>query len=82
MTRLYLEGRTETVRPVTMESAAFVRSMTNPQSTVSEKKIAKNFFFPQVSRYTVFQPPRSGHIPINDQISGPSSSVLYIEVPL
>ena len=35
MTRLYREGRTETVRPVTMESAAFVRAMCNPSSTVS-----------------------------------------------
>ena len=34
MTRLYLEGRTETVRPVTMESTTFVRAMCNPQSTV------------------------------------------------
>ena len=34
MTRLYREGRTETVRPVTMESAAFVRAMCNPSSTV------------------------------------------------
>ena len=35
MTRLFLEGRTETVRPVTMESAAFVRAMCNPESNVS-----------------------------------------------
>ena len=35
MTRLYLEGRTETVRPVTVESAAFVKAMTDPNSTVS-----------------------------------------------
>ena len=35
MTRLYLEGRTETVRPVTIESAAFVKAMLDPNSTVS-----------------------------------------------
>ena len=35
MTRLYLEGRTETVRPVTIESSAFVRAMCDPNSTVS-----------------------------------------------
>jgi carnitine O-palmitoyltransferase 1 len=34
MTRLYLEGRTETVRPVTNESAAFVKAMVDPNSTV------------------------------------------------
>ena len=35
MTRLFLEGRTETVRPVTMESTAFVRAMSDPNTTVS-----------------------------------------------
>ena len=35
MTRLYLEGRTETVRPVTMESTRFVRAMCDPSSNVS-----------------------------------------------
>ena len=35
MTRLYLEGRTETVRPVTVESSTFVKAMCNPQSNVS-----------------------------------------------
>ena len=34
MTRLYREGRTETVRPITMESTTFVRAMCNPSSTV------------------------------------------------
>ena len=38
MTRLYLEGRTETVRPVTNESAAFVKAMVDPNSTVSLDK--------------------------------------------
>ena len=38
MTRLYLEGRTETVRPVTIESAAFVKAMVDPNSTVSPGK--------------------------------------------
>ena len=34
MTRLYREGRTETVRPCTIEAAQFVEAMSNPQSTV------------------------------------------------
>lgn len=38
MTRLYLEGRTETVRPVTMESTAFVKAMCNPESNCEERK--------------------------------------------
>lgn len=38
MTRLYLEGRTETVRPVTIESAAFVKAMCNPSATKEERK--------------------------------------------
>ena len=35
MTRLYREGRTETVRPISVESSAFVRAMCDPDSTVS-----------------------------------------------
>ena len=35
MTRLFLEGRTETVRPVTVESTTFIRAMCNPDSDVS-----------------------------------------------
>ena len=35
MTRLYLEGRTETVRPVTEDSAHFVRAMCDQTVTVS-----------------------------------------------
>lgn len=38
MTRLYLEGRTETVRPVTMESIVFVRAMCDPNSSKEERK--------------------------------------------
>ena len=34
MTRLFLEGRTETVRPVTMASTAFVRAMCDPNASV------------------------------------------------
>uniref|UniRef100_A0A8D2P764 Carnitine O-palmitoyltransferase 1, muscle isoform n=1 Tax=Zosterops lateralis melanops TaxID=1220523 RepID=A0A8D2P764_ZOSLA len=36
MTRLFREGRTETVRSCTAESTAFVRSMANPQISVSD----------------------------------------------
>lgn len=35
MTRLFREGRTETVRPCTIESAAWVKAMENPNSNVS-----------------------------------------------
>lgn len=38
MTRLFREGRTETVRPCTTESCAFVRAMLNPSSTKAERK--------------------------------------------
>lgn len=37
MTRLFREGRTETVRPVTIESAAFVNSMMDPSKTREER---------------------------------------------
>lgn len=37
MTRLYREGRTETVRPVTLESAAWVYSMHDPKKNVKER---------------------------------------------
>lgn len=37
MTRLYREGRTETVRPVTIESAEWVYSMDNPKKDVKER---------------------------------------------
>lgn len=35
MTRLFREGRTETVRPCTIESTAWVKSMEDPTTTVS-----------------------------------------------
>ena len=35
MTRLYREGRTETVRPVSVQSADFVKAMCDPDKTVS-----------------------------------------------
>ncbi|XP_064397263.1 carnitine O-palmitoyltransferase 1, liver isoform-like isoform X2 [Halichondria panicea] len=38
MTRLFLEGRTETVRPVTMESTAFVRAMCDPNASNEERE--------------------------------------------
>ncbi|KAJ1525467.1 hypothetical protein ONE63_010277 [Megalurothrips usitatus] len=37
MTRLYLEGRTETVRPCTIESAAWVKAMENKNSSTEER---------------------------------------------
>jgi len=36
MTRLFREGRTETVRPCTTRSAAWVRAMEDPNSTVND----------------------------------------------
>ena len=41
MTRLFREGRTETVRSCSIESSEWVKSMMNPDVTVSESK----FFF-------------------------------------
>ena len=42
----FREGRTETVRPCTTESCAFVRAMLNPSSTVGEffSLISTNYF--------------------------------------
>ncbi|KFM81044.1 Carnitine O-palmitoyltransferase 1, liver isoform, partial [Stegodyphus mimosarum] len=37
MTRFFREGRTETVRPVTTESCAWVKSMINPNATNEER---------------------------------------------
>jgi carnitine O-palmitoyltransferase 1, liver isoform len=37
MTRLFREGRTETVRPCTIESTAFVRAMEDKSSNVWKK---------------------------------------------
>ena len=37
MTRLYREGRTETVRSCTSESCEFVRSMLDPTANVSAR---------------------------------------------
>ncbi len=44
MTRLFREGRTETVRVVTMESCAFVRAMCDPSVTVEGYIIMLSFF--------------------------------------
>ena len=38
MTRMYREGRTETVRSCTNQAAAFVRAMCDPNETVEKKK--------------------------------------------
>ena len=40
MTRLFLHGRTETVRPVTVESIAFVTAMMDTAATPREKLAA------------------------------------------
>lgn len=40
MTRLYKHGRTETVRPVSMHSVAFVRAMCDPHATGEERLAA------------------------------------------
>lgn len=37
MTRLFREGRTETVRPCTIEAAKWVKTMENPSSTTEER---------------------------------------------
>lgn len=37
MTRLYREGRTETVRPCTLESVAWVKAMDNPKISTEER---------------------------------------------
>lgn len=37
MTRLYREGRTETVRPLTLESAAWVKAMEDRNTPVGER---------------------------------------------
>ncbi|XP_065211609.1 carnitine O-palmitoyltransferase 1, liver isoform isoform X2 [Planococcus citri] len=37
MTRLYREGRTETVRPCTVESSAWVKAMQDPNATTEER---------------------------------------------
>lgn len=37
MTRLYREGRTETVRPLTIESAAWVKAMEDGKTSTEEK---------------------------------------------
>lgn len=42
MTRLFREGRTETVRPCTIESAAWVKSMEDDESTVSFNNVHLN----------------------------------------
>jgi carnitine O-palmitoyltransferase 1 len=38
MTRLFREGRTETVRPVTVESAQFVRAMESPDESAKVRR--------------------------------------------
>lgn len=47
MTRLYLQGRTETVRPVTMLSSQFVRAMCDP-AMKDQYTVSKARFLPQL----------------------------------
>lgn len=51
MTRLYREGRTETVRPCTIESSAWVDAMNDPKKTVS------SFVFGQCYKFSTVQMP-------------------------
>lgn len=52
MTRLYREGRTETVRPVSLDSCAFVRAMDNPEVAVKERvKLLRAAAETHVERY-------------------------------
>ena len=41
MTRLFLHGRTETVRPATMQSVAFVNAMVDPTVTVRRMRLLR-----------------------------------------
>lgn len=54
MTRLFREGRTETVRPCTIESTAWVKSMINPDVKVNfnfRKKEKIEIFY---KKYSIF----------------------------
>lgn len=51
MTRLFREGRTETVRPCTVESAAWVKSMEDKSTTVSSSVEIQPAFI-QLSRWS------------------------------
>ena len=42
MTRLFREGRTETVRPCTLASCDFVKTMDDDTKTVRPDKVTKN----------------------------------------
>ena len=44
MTRLFREGRTETVRPVTMQSAAFVKAMCDSASSVRSSTRKRRYY--------------------------------------
>lgn len=51
MTRLFLEGRTETVRSCTREACQFVRAMDNKEKTVSAGLMEACFVCAHVCRY-------------------------------
>jgi len=44
MTRLFRDGRTETVRSCSIESSQWVKSMDDPTISVKEIEIFKNYF--------------------------------------
>lgn len=54
MTRLFREGRTETVRPCTIESAAWVKSMLDENITVNTE-LGKSFFTSNRHRKPIFE---------------------------
>lgn len=52
MTRLFLEGRTETVRSCTREACNFVRAMEDKEKTVGVGLVLRLWSFPHTRSYT------------------------------
>jgi hypothetical protein len=50
MTRLFRDGRTETVRSCSIESSLWVQAMEDPTVTVRKLDSYKRFFFPSYFR--------------------------------
>ena len=63
MTRLFREGRTETVRSCSIESSEWVKSMMNPDVTVSESKI---FFLMKIKFWLILK--KKSFVSINRKI--------------